>query len=56
MNLKKIAVSALSVLMMTACNKTYVCENQQGIKTGEVKARSQEKATAMCPGGTASIK
>lgn len=52
MNLKQLAILATGMLLISACNKTYVCnEDATGITTGEVKARSKDKAASLCGTG-----
>ncbi|MES2680641.1 MAG: hypothetical protein V4635_12180 [Bacteroidota bacterium] len=47
---KMLLMAIVSGVVVASCNKTYVCKDQAGIVTAEVKARSQSKANSLCQG------
>lgn len=52
MKSKIILLAAAGAMAAASCKKTFVCKDQTGMITAEVKAYKQSTATSMCNGGS----
>lgn len=52
MKTKILLLILAGVLSLASCKKTFVCKDQNGTVTAEVKAYKQSTATSMCNGGS----